>query len=182
MFSSVVKHRQVVKTFSSREAAGQAMDRLVLSGFPIAQVFLFGDDTFRDGNDRDGNEVQSANRPTLQSGSYGMITGTALGLRKGMVLGNFAGGMTGLVLGAGLIALPGVGQLVLLNAIAFMVLSGGICTAAGGLVGAMIGLGLTSEQAKIYSQQIARGCVLLMIEGTVQDLDRARHLLQESTV
>ncbi len=177
MFSSVTQHRQVVKTFSSREAAGQAMERLVLSGFPIAQVFLFGDGTFRD-----GIEVQSSNRSTLQSSSYGTITGTALGLKKGLVLGNFAGGMTGLVLGAGLIALPGVGQLVLSSAIAFMLLSGGICTAAGGLVGAMIGLGLTSEQAKIYSQQIARGCVLLMIEGTVQDIDRARYLLQESTV
>jgi hypothetical protein len=177
MFRSVTQHRQVVKTFSSREAAGQAMERLVLSGFPIAQVFLFGNGTF------DGIEAQASNRrSTLQPGSYGTITGTALGLRKGLVLGNFAGGMTGLVLGAGLIALPGVGQLVVSSAIAFMLLSGGICTAAGGLVGAMIGLGLTSEQAKIYSQQIARGSVLLVIEGTVQDLDRARYLLQESTV
>lgn len=90
--------------------------------------------------------------------------------------------MTGLVLGAGLIALSGVGQLVFSSAIAFMLISGGICTAAGGLVGAMIGLGLTSEQAKAHSQQVADGHVLLMVEGTAQDLDRARSLLQESTV
>lgn len=173
MFKSpLTQSRQVVKTFSSREVAGQVMYRLVLSGFPIAQVFLFGD----------GIEVHSPASSVPPSNFYGTLMGTPLGLNKGMVVGNVAGGMTGLVLGAGLIALPGVGQLVLSSAIAFMLISGGICTAAGGLVGAMIGLGLTSEQAKAYSQQVAEGHVLLMVEGTAQDLDRARSLLQESTV
>jgi hypothetical protein len=46
----------------------------------------------------------------------------------------------------------------------------------------MVSLGLTSEQAKYHSQQVADGQVLLMVEGTAQDLDRARSLLQESTV
>ncbi len=170
--STLTQHRQVVKTFSSRDAAGQAMDRLVLSGFPIAQVFLFGD----------GIEAQGETASTLQADFYGAITGTATGLKKGMMLGNLAGGTTGLLLGAGLIALPGVGQLVLSSAIAFVLLSGGVGTAAGGLVGAMIGLGLTSEQAKAYSQRIANGNVLLMVEGSTEDLDRARYLLQESTV
>lgn len=36
------QHRQVVGVFSERETAGQALDRLVLSGFPIAQAFLVG--------------------------------------------------------------------------------------------------------------------------------------------
>lgn len=174
---ALIQRRQVVKPFSSRETAGQTMDRLVLSGFPIAQVFLFGE-----GIEIQASKIQSSDHSTLQSGSYGTIAGTALGLRKGMMLGNFAGGMSGLVLGAGLIALPGVGQVVLSSAIAFVLLSGGVCTAAGGLVGAMVGLRLTSEQAKVYSQQVANGSILLMVEGTLQDLDRAQYLLQESTV
>lgn len=99
-----------------------------------------------------------------------------------MVLGNFIGGTTGLLLGAGLIALPGVGQLMLSSAIAFVLLSGGICTAAGGLTGALIGLGLTSEQAKQYSQQVSKGSFLVVVEGTDQDIDRARHLLKKSAV
>jgi hypothetical protein len=167
MFKSLAQ-RQVVKTFFSREAAGQAMDRLVLAGFPIAQVFLFGD-----------GDVQGAQ---LRAESYGTIGGTAAGLRKGMALGNLTGGMGGLLLGLGLVALPGVGQLALSSAIAFVLLSSGVCTAAGGLVGAMLGLGLTAEQAQAYDQEIANGNVLLIVEGTSQDLDRARNLLQESPV
>jgi hypothetical protein len=97
-----------------------------------------------------------------------------------MIIGNFVGGATGLLLGAGLIALPGVGQLMLSYAIAFMLLSGGICTAAGGLTGALIGLGVTSEQAKVYSQQVLEGSFLLIVEGTTAEIDLARHLLKKS--
>ena len=159
----------MIGTFPSREAAGQALDQLILSGFPVAQVFLIGHD-LKHPNSSD------------PSNSFGTVIGTATGLKKGMILGNLVGGTTGLLLGAGLIALPGVGQLMLSSAIAFVLLSGGICTAAGGLTGALIGLGLTSEQAREYSQQVSRGSFLLVVEGTGQDIDRARHLLKKFAV
>lgn len=164
------QRRQVLGIFSSREEAGMALDRIILSGFPLAQAFLLG---------KDGDE--SAQNPVslkLSPPDFGTITGTATGLKKGMAIGNLVGGVTGLLLGAGLIALPGVGQLMLCSAIAFILVSGGICTAAGGLTGALIGLGLTSEQAKAYSRKVSEGSFLLIVEGTAQDIDRARHLLK----
>jgi hypothetical protein len=170
MLNAILSQRQqVIKTFSTRQSAGKALDHLVISGFPIAQVFLLGH----------GCE-ENLNSSALPSKPYGTgtVTGTATGLKQGMVLGNLAGGTTGLLLGAGLIALPGVGQLALSAAIGFMLLSGGVCTAAGGLIGALIGLGLTSEQAKAQSEQISSGSVLLLVKGTGQDIDLARHLLQ----
>jgi hypothetical protein len=167
----LTQHRQVLKTFSTREAAGQAFDHLVLSGFPIAQVFLLGH----------GCE-ENSHSSTLPSDAYGTITGTATGLKQGIVLGNLGGGATGLLLGVGLMTLPGVGQLALSGAIAFVLLSSGVCTAAGGLMGALIGLGLTSEQVKAHSQQISSGNVLLLVKGTAQDIDLAQHLLQKSVV
>lgn len=165
-------HRQVIDIFSTREEAGIALDRLILSGFPIAQVFLLG----KDG----GESWQNSFSSELPSTNWGTITGTATGLKKGMMIGNFVGGTTGLLLGASLIALPGVGQLMLSSAIAFILLSGGICTAAGGLTGALIGLGVTSEQAKTYSQQVLEGSFLLIVEGTTAETALARHLLKEN--
>lgn len=42
MFHAALKNRRVViGTLASDEAAGQAIDQLILSGFPVAQVFLF---------------------------------------------------------------------------------------------------------------------------------------------
>lgn len=138
----LTQHHQVIKTFSSREEAGKALGHLVFSGLPIAQIFLLGH----------GLGEDQPQFPQLPAAAYGIVTGTATGLKKGLLIGNLAGGATGLLLGAGLIALPSVGALALASAIAFVLLSGGICTAAGGLTGAFIGLGLTSEQAKAYSQ------------------------------
>lgn len=168
----LTQHRQVIGTFSSREAAGLAFDRLIISGFPLAQVFLVGQDTAK----------ECQNSPELPSESWGTVTGTATGLKKGMVVGNLLGGASGLFLGFGLMALPGVGQLVLSSAIAFTLLSTGICTVAGGLSGALIGLGITSEQAKEYGQQISRGSFLLIVEGTAREIERAKYLLKKSTV
>jgi hypothetical protein len=171
MFDAILdQHRQVIGIFSSREEAGIALDRFILSGFLIARVFLLG----KDGEESLPNSIPS----NLPNSNFGSITGTATGLKKGMVIGNLVGGTTGLLLGAGLIALPGVGQLMLSSAIAFVFLSGGICTAAGGLTGALIGLGITSEQARAYNRKILEGCFLLIVEGTTQDIDRARQLLE----
>jgi len=169
VFNTILTHhRAVIGTFPSRESAGLALDQLIFSGFPVAQVFLLGHD------------LKPQNPSDLPSSSFGTVTGTATGLKKGMILGNLLGGTTGLLLGVGLLALPGVGQLMLSSAIAFVFLSGGICTAAGGLTGALIGLGLTSEQAKKYSQQVSQGSFLLVVEGTEQNIDRARNLLRNS--
>ncbi|WP_293125466.1 hypothetical protein [Microcoleus sp. bin38.metabat.b11b12b14.051] len=170
MFNTILtQQRQILGTFPSREAAGKALDYLVFSGFPLARVFLLGE----------GCEKRE-NSLNLPPESLGAIAGTATGLKKGMLLGNLFGGATGLILGAGLLALPGVGQVMLSGAIGFTLLSGGICTAAGGLAGALIGLGLTSEQAKAYQQQISQGSVLLIVEGSGQEVDRAKYLFAQS--
>jgi len=172
MFNTILtQQRQVIGKFPSREDAGKALDCLVFAGFPLARVFLLGQ----------GCE-EGQNSLNLPSESFGAIAGTATGLKKGMFLGNLLGGATGLILGVGLLALSGVGQVLMSGAIGFTLLSGGICTAAGGLMGALIGLGLTSEQAKAYQQQISRGSVLLIVEGSGHEVDRAKYLLANSAV
>ena len=49
-------------------------------------------------------------------------------------------------------------------------------------MGALIGLGLTSEQAKKYGQQVANGNSLLLVEGTTEEIDRAQALLKKSAI
>jgi hypothetical protein len=164
--------RQVIHTFATRSAAGQAADHLILSGFPISRIFLVGQ----------GYKVIASPESTpaaLAIPVPGAVTGTPTGLKRGMVMGNLIGGTTGLLLGMGLIALPGVGQLTLSAVIAFTLLSGGVCTAAGGLMGALIGLGLSTEQARAAEQQVADGRVLLLVEGTPRDIIHAHQLLQQ---
>ncbi len=153
--------RDVIGIYPSGDTAAKAFDHLILSGFSLNKVFLVG----QNGTQR------------LQS-QRGEITGTATGLKKGLFLGNILGGTTGLLLGLGILALPGVGQVALVNAIAFTLLSGGVCTAAGGIIGVLIGLGLTSTQATQYAQRVSLGQFLLILEGTKEEIFRAQQLLQ----
>jgi len=164
------QHRSAIALFPAREQAGQAFDQLVLSGFPIAQIFLVG-------KGHDGFQDLTSSQPVTDAARANAITGIPLGLKKGLLLGNLLGSTTGCLLALGLLTLPGVGQVALTSAIGFTLLSGGICTAAGGMIGALIGLGLTSKQAKIYGRQVDAGNFLLIVEGTNQEILRAKQIL-----
>jgi len=165
------QHRRAIAVFSARHLAENAFDQLVLSGFPLSNVFLLGQAA------EDNQKPVGTRMPPLASTQIGAVTGTATGLKKGLVMGNLVGGATGLLLGFGLLALPGMGQLVLTAAIALTLISTGACTVAGGMIGVLIGLGLTAEQATLYAKQIADGQFLLVVEGTTQELLRAERIL-----
>jgi len=164
---------RIIGTFSSIEAAGQGLDRLVFAGFPLARVFLIGNDlTTWQANGKALQGIQ-----LVDQAQAGAIRGTGWGLAKGLVAGNLAGGATGILLGLGILALPGVGHIALTSAIGFTMLSGGICTAAGGLIGGLIGLGLTENQVNDYNQQLSNGNYLLVVNGTRREIQVAERIL-----
>jgi hypothetical protein len=61
--------------------------------------------------------------------------------------------------------------------LAAILLSGGAFAAAGGLVGALVSLGITENEAKQYALQISKGNYLLIVAGTRADIFRAEHIL-----
>jgi len=169
---------RTIGTFSNPESAARALDRLILAGFPLANIFLIGKDfaTW----EQNGKVVQGCQ--LVNQVQPGAIAGTALGLTKGLVAGNVLGGAAGVLLGLGLLALPGVGQVALGSAVVFTLLSGGICTAAGGMIGALIGLGMTETQAREYSQQVAKGYYLIVVSGTDREIRCAERLLKTERI
>ena len=169
------QQRRAIAVFSARDLAENAFDQLILSGFPLSKLFLLGQPSE---DDRSLGTLAPQATPT----QIGAITGTATGLKKGLVIGNMAGGTAGFLLGVGLLALPGMGHLVLSAAIALTLISTGACTAAGGMIGVLIGLGLTSEQAKAYAKQLDEGKSLLVVEGTAQEILRAERILSDNGI
>jgi hypothetical protein len=169
---------RTVGVFSSLGAAGQALDRLVLEGFPLKSVFLVGNDL----GDCQANSKAIRGVQLVDQKQVGTISGTTQGLTKGLVAGNILGGATGVLLGLGILALPGVGQIALTSAIVFTLLSGGICTAAGGVIGALVGLGLTENQVKQCSEQLSQGNYLLIVNGTEQEIHLAERILNPQSI
>lgn len=92
---------------------------------------------------------------------------------SGATTGGVLGGIAGLLIGIGAIAVPGIGALLIggplaaalgLTGAAATTVSGAVTGAlAGGLVGALTGLGLPEEDARVYEQRVKAGAILLAV-------------------
>ena len=171
-----VQHSRVIGVFPDREAAGQALDQLVLSGFLLKQVFLVGKDLALNEQFVDALTMSAL----INQVRADAISGIATGLRNGFAIGKVSGGFIGLLLGLGILALLGVNQIALTPAVGFTLICGGICTAVGGIIGALIGLRITKKQVREYGERIARGDYLLIVKGTKDEIEQAKRILNTS--
>src|SRR6185369_4728298 len=95
--------------------------------------------------------------------------GAATGATIGGVLGAVAAGLVAL----GIIAIPGIG---LVAAGPIVATLAGLGAAAGGLTGALIGLGLPEHEAKFYDEEIERGGILVGVYTHDDRADQARKI------
>ncbi len=167
------QYHRAIAVLPSLEAIGQAVDQLVLSGFPLAQIFLLGKDRpqFRLGKESTTIII----RELLHQATLETVIGSGTNLRRGMLVGNMAGGMTGLLLGLGLITVPGIN--VLGSAIACLLSVTGITSLVGGILGAIVGRGFTTRQVKDYTAQVFQDNYLLVISGSAAEIFQAEHIL-----
>ena len=74
------------------------------------------------------------------------------------------GGVAGLVLGLGALALPGIGPVVAAGPIAAALSSAGIGAAAGGILGALTGMNIPEDDAGHYAEAIRRGGAVVIVK------------------
>lgn len=112
--------------------------------------------------------------------------------------GTVVGGGIGLLMGLGLLFIPGIGPVAaagsLATALGMGALGAGVGAATGGLAGALIGAGIPEHEAGVYAEGVRRGGTLVMVEtnddraalavdalerhGPV-DIERREHTLRE---
>lgn len=171
--------KRAIGTFSNHADAEKALHELRDSNFPMDHVSIVGQDMNRNssvagaqGSDRlsdlsDGNKADE-------------------GAKKGAATGGAVGGLTGLLVGLGMVAIPGVGPVMLAGAgataLATALTGGAIGAATGGIVGGLVGLGIPEKEAKTYSDRVDQGHYLVMVEGTDADVQRAESILSHRGV
>jgi len=165
------QHSRIIGVFPSLQEAGEVLKHLVLSGFPLSKISLIGGVEAPISHSTDVLVM----RELVNQARAGALTGTATGLTTGMMVGNICGCVAGLLLAFGMLVTPGVGQVMLATgtATAFTLCSGGIGAVSGGLIGALIGLAMTEEQAKVYSDQVSLGNYLVIMSGSLDEIQRA---------
>src|ERR1700723_1312233 len=96
-------------------------------------------------------------------------------------LGAFWGGLWGLLLGAGLFLIPGIGPVLvagpflaaLIGALESAVVVGGLSAVSAGLVS----LGIPKDSALKYEADIKADKFVMVVHGTAEELERARAIL-----
>ena len=108
--------------------------------------------------DNDGRYRSDVDHDEMTSGE---------GAAAGAGVGATIGGLGGLLMGLGLLAVPGVGPALAAGPIASALVGAGIGAASGGLMGALVNDGVPEEHAGYYAEGVRRGGAIVSL--TVDD-------------
>ncbi len=153
--------RTVVALFDDVNTAQRALEDLLNSGF-----------------DRNNISVMRANRDAGDvSGTTADTDMGASGAAAGAGIGAALGGIAGLVIGLGVIAIPGVGPIIVAGPLATTLAGAGIGAAAGGIIGALTDAGIPENEAGYYAEGIRRGGTLLTVRANDDQVSREHRSL-----
>jgi len=164
-------YQRAIGVFKRREDLEGALRALKDDNFDMNRVSLIA---------RHMDEVKGAeDLKKTDRGDTEAQEGAGIGATTGTVLG----GLGGLLVGLGVLAIPGVGPILAagaeINALAATLAGAGIGAATGGIVGALVGLGIPEEDARAYNKRIEAGEYLLMVTGSPDEVRRAESILRD---
>ena len=156
----------VVAVYDSHEDAEQAVAKLSAASFDIQQVSIIGKDYHTE---------------EKVVGYY--TTGDRMKSWGG--LGAFWGGIWGLLFGAGVFLIPGIGPVLiggpflaaLVGALESAVVVGGVSALAAGLVSQ----GIPKQSAIKYEEQIKADKFVLVVHGTAEETNHAQAILSATS-
>jgi hypothetical protein len=168
------RHKRAVGVFSTRRETEQALTELRTGGFDMERVSVIAKDSDSKGEIAGIDVKESADNKADEGATKGALTGGTLG------------GLTGLLVGLGLVAIPGIGPIMLAGAsataIATTLAGTALGATAGGLIGALAGLGIPEEEAKAYSDRVARGDYLVLLDGSEAEVAKAETILSRGGI
>jgi hypothetical protein len=148
----------IIAVYPDHDSAEDAVRRLQAEGVDMKNVSIIGKD------------FQAVEKPV------GFVT-TGSVAKDGAKVGAWSGGIFGLLVGAAILIVPGVGPVIIAAA-----LLGGVegalgGAAMGGLTGALVGLGVSKDKAIRYQSEVNTGRFLVTLEDDSAQVERAKFLL-----
>jgi len=86
----------------------------------------------------------------------------------------------GLLVGLGALAIPGIGPVIAAGPIAAALAGAGIGAVTGGIIGALIDLGVPEESAHVYAESVRRGNVLVAAQVGDDRVDEASRIMERT--
>ncbi len=148
--------------YSTRAAVENVTDSLVKAGFPAADISVLLPESL---GAKDMGTEKATKAPE----------GTAAGAASGGVIG----GTLGVLVGAGLLTIPGLGPFLAAGPIMAGLAGLGVGGAVGGVTGALVGMGIPEFEAKRYEGRLQKGGILLSVHcDTAEEITRAKEILK----
>ncbi len=152
--------KTVIGVFNNREQAEKAISQLRDSGFDTNEISILAKGRGKKGGDE-------------EEGGAVLDMGTAT---DGATTGGVLGGIAGLALGAGALAIPGLGPIIAAGPIAGL-LSG---AATGGIAGGLIDWGIPEQRGRYYEGEVKKGRVLAAVRTHEQKIKSAVNIMRQN--
>jgi hypothetical protein len=152
--------KTVIGVFDNREQAEKSISQLRDSGFDTNEISILTKGRGKKGGDEEGGDAV-------------LDMGTAT---DGTTTGGVLGGIAGLALGAGALAIPGLGPIIAAGPIAGL-LSG---AATGGIAGGLIDWGIPEQRGRYYEGEVKKGRVLAAVRTHEQKIKSAADIMREN--
>ncbi|GAB3887631.1 general stress protein [Terrabacter terrigena] len=150
----------VIAVFPDLAAAEQAVIELAQRDFPVDRISIVGKDM--------QSEVRISGFVT---------TGDLAG--PSAATGAWVGGLFGVLSGAAMLFIPGLGPLVVLGPLAAAAVGAAEGALLGGAVGVLLGHFVAKSHLPKYEELVRTGSYLLVVHGTEEEVARAQGLLAE---
>jgi hypothetical protein len=158
----------IAALFMDFENANTAVEKLQASGFDLDSISVVARDTAlakRLGGDPEVKDVASRAGVGALSGGVG-------------------GGLLGLLVGIGALAIPGIGPVFAAGSMAAalgMTAGGaGVGAAVGGILGAMTGLSIAEEDAQVFAEGVKRGGILVVVQAPEIRANEVRDIFHDA--
>ena len=168
--------KTIVGLFDNVSAAQSVVQDLLDNGFTRDQISLVAQNSQLSIDDN--NEISEEASDGAGAGAVG---GTVLG------------GALGLLVGTGLLVIPGIGPVLAAGpliaaigstaaAVGATALGAGVGAATGGLAGSLVGAGVSSDDADHYAEGVRRGGTLISVEAEDTMVDKAYQIMKNHDV
>jgi hypothetical protein len=165
-----LKNLSTVGIYATATRAEVGVDMLIAKGFKSGEISVLLPEHPNNQPATQGAAGTATPAPqTTKTGSASAVGATA---------GGALGGALALLVGAGALAIPGVGPFVAAGPLMAGLAGLGVGGAVGGLGGALVGMGLHEDEVKRYLNQIGSGHTMLVVHcDTPAEVLKAKGIL-----
>jgi hypothetical protein len=160
-----MSQQSIAGIYNSMHAAEEALARLDERHFPLEKVSIL------------------AQNLESEKQVHGYVTMGDVAANSALT-GAWVGGLFGVLVGAAFIWVPGFGPLLVAGPFAAALLGGlegaAFGAAGAGLLGALVGWGVSKKHVLKYEESLRGGKYMLIIHGTPEEIERAKAILSET--